>query len=321
MEKKKVILDVDTGSDDAIAIMLALSSPELDVKALTVTWGNRPVENCVENTLRVTELMNNDVPVYKGCPQPMVRYMTEEFVSSCTIVEDGVEYSLHPAYLDLPVARRKPEEKNAVSFIIDYLKTTSDKITFITVGPPTNLGMALRAAPEIADSIEEVVFMGGAINMGNAAPASEANFYHDPEAAKIIIDSGVKCRIIGLNATHSAELTLDDADTFDKINTPQSTLAASLLRNRVTVFKKLKQGNGYSDAIHDALAVACVIDPSVITDIRTIKCDIDLGHGLAYGQLIADLRRGSEPDENTRTQIAFKADKDKFFSMLCERFS
>ena len=319
MEQKKIILDVDTGSDDAIAIMLALSSPELDVKAITVTWGNRPVENCVENTLRVVELMNSDVPVYKGCPEAMVRYMNEEFVSSCTIVEDGVEYSLHPAYLDLPKATRKAEKKNAVSFIIDYLMNAEEKITFITVGPPTNLGMALRAAPQIKENIEEVVFMGGAINKGNAGPVSEANFYHDPEAAKIIIDSGVKCRIIGLNATHSAELNLDDAKVFDEINTPQTRLAASLLRSRVDVFRRLKQGNGYSDAIHDALAVASVIDPSVITEIHKMRCDIDLGRGLAYGQLVADCRYGNEPDENTKTSVALKADKDKFFKMLCER--
>ena len=316
---RKVIMDVDTGSDDAIAIMLAAHSPELDILGITVTWGNREVEYCTENTLRVVQMLGKDIPVYKGCPQPMVRYMTEEWVSSISTFIDGKEVSIHPALLDLPESRIKAQKQHAVSYIVETLMDSEEKITFITVGPPTNLGMAFRMEPAIKDHLEEVVFMGGGVNKGNASAAAEANFYHDPEAAKIIIDSGVPCRIITLNATHSAELTLDDAEKLISLGSGEGKLAGELLKIRIDSFGKMGRGNGYSDAIHDALAVACVVDPSVITDMRNYKCDIDIGKGLSYGELIVDKRLGSEPDENDKVYVAFSADKEKYLNMLLER--
>lgn len=326
-KKKKVILDVDTGSDDAVAIMLAALSKELDILGITVTWGNRPVDNCVENTLRVLELLGREkeIPVYRGCPQPMVRYLTKQRNAalekdSISIVEDGVEYSVHPAYLNLPKAAARAQPKHACSFLTETLLASEEKVTVIPVGPPTNIGMAFRMEPAIADHIEEVVFMGGAVDMGNITPCAEANFYHDPEAAKIILDSGVPCRIVGLNATHSAELNLDDAKTLKKIGTPAAVFAGELIEVRVDALQRMGNGNGYSDAIHDALAVACVLDPSVITDERLLRCDIDINGGASDGQLVVDRRMGSEPDENVKSRVVMKADKEKFFGMLCERF-
>lgn len=325
-KRKNVILDVDTGSDDAIAIMLAALSPELNILGITVTWGNRPVENCVENTLRVLELLGKekDIPVYKGCPQPMVRYLTKQRNAALekdgiSIQKDGKEYSVHPAYLELPPASAKAQPVHACSYLVETLLRAKEKITLIPVGPPTNLGMAIRMEPSITDHIEEVVFMGGAVGMGNITPCAEANFYHDPEAAKIIIDSGVSCRIIGLNATHSAELSLDDAADLRELKTPAACLAASLIETRIEALKIIGDGNGYSDAVHDALAVASVIMPDVITDMRSSRCDIDVSGGAADGQLIVDTRIRHSRDGNVNTQIAYKANKEKFLRMICQR--
>lgn len=323
---KKVILDVDTGSDDAIAIMLAALSPELDILGITVTWGNRPVENCVENTLRVLELLGKekDIPVFKGCPQPMVRYLTEQRnaalkMDGISVWKDGREYSVHPAYLDLPPAAAKARSLHACSYMVETLLHAEEKVVLIPVGPPTNLAMAIRMEPSIVEHVEEVVFMGGAVGTGNITPCAEANFYHDPEAAKIIIDSGVPCRIIGLNATHSAELSMDDAAVLRKLGTPAACLAAALLETRIEALKIMGDGNGYSDAVHDALAVASVIMPDVITDMRWQRCDIDVNGGLADGQLVVDNRIRHGKDGGVNTRIAYKADKEKFFGLLCQR--
>lgn len=325
-QRKRVILDVDTGSDDAIAIMLAALSPELDLLGITVTWGNRPVENCVENTLRVLELLGkeNEIPVYRGCPQPMVRYLTKQRNASLekdgiSVVKDGKEYSVHPAHLDLPPAAASAKKLHACSYLVETLLRAEEKVTLIPVGPPTNLGMAIRMEPSIIEHVEEVVFMGGAVGMGNITPCAEANFYHDPEAAKIILDSGVPCRIIGLNATHSAELSLDDAAVLKKLGTPAACLASDLIRTRIEALMVIGDGNGYSDAIHDALAVASVIVPEVITDMRRSRCDIDINGGAADGQLIVDTRIRYEGETGINTQIAYRADKKRFFDLLCRR--
>lgn len=325
--QRKVILDVDTGSDDAVAIMLAAGAKELDIVGITVTWGNRPVENCVENTLRVLELVHReDIPVYKGCSQPMVRYLTKQRNAALekdgiSIEIDGTEYSVHPPYLELPKSKGTAQQQHACSYLVETLKNSDEKITLVPVGPMTNIGMALRMEPAIKDKIEEIVLMGGAIGKGNITSCAEANFYHDPEAAKIMIDSGIPCRIVGLNATHSVELTLDDAKVLNRLGTPSAKFAGRLIETRIEALRKMGNGNGYSDAIHDALAVACVIDNSVIIKEERLRCDIDINGGAGDGQLIADYRLGYESDEQVMTWVVMEADKVKFFTMLCDGFS
>ena len=326
LNRKKVILDVDTGSDDAVAIMLATRSEELEILGITVTWGNRPVDNCVENTLRVLDLMERDIPVYKGCPQPMVRYLTRQ--RNAALDKDGIsaniggqEVTVHPAYLDLPPAVLRAQEPHACTFLVETLRNAKEKVTLIPVGPPTNIGMALRMAPEIKENIEEIVMMGGAVGMGNITASAEANFYHDPEAAKIVLDSGIPCRIVGLNATHSAELTLEDAKTLKSLGTPAGQFAGELVESRIRALKAMGTGNGVSDAIHDAVAVACVACPEIILDLKRQRCDIDINGGAADGQLIADTRIGYEADETVTTQVVYKVDKEQFFDLLCRRLS
>ena len=298
LNRKKVILDVDTGSDDAVAIMLATRSEELEILGITVTWGNRPVDNCVENTLRVLDLMERDIPVYKGCPQPMVRYLTRQ--RNAALDKDGIsaniggqEVTVHPAYLDLPPAVLRAQEPHACTFLVETLRNAKEKVTLIP----------------------------GAVGMGNITASAEANFYHDPEAAKIVLDSGIPCRIVGLNATHSAELTLEDAKTLKSLGTPAGQFAGELVESRIRALKAMGTGNGVSDAIHDAVAVACVACPEIILDLKRQRCDIDINGGAADGQLIADTRIGYEADETVTTQVVYKVDKEQFFDLLCRRLS
>lgn len=319
--RKKVILDVDTGSDDAVALLLAILSGKLDILGVTVTWGNRCVEDCVSNTLQVVELVDAGIPVYQGCPAAMVRELTPGRVANnpvnrISIVEDGVEYSIHPEKMPIPDAVGKPEPIHACTFLIDAVKKADSKVTLIPVGPATNIGMAFRMDPSIAENIEEVVFMGGAVNMGNATAVAEANFFHDPEAVKIVLDSGVKVRIVPLNATHSAMLTLEDADELIGLGTRAGKLAGDMVKTRAAASLRMGSTDGKAEPIHDALAVAWVLDEAVMLDARRQKCDIDISGGAADGQLIVDQRRGN--DESSNTVVAYKADKDRFFAMLKE---
>ena len=318
-QKKKVILDVDTGSDDAIAIMLAVLSDELDILGITVTQGNQQLDACVDNTLRVLDMLGADIPVYPGCPAPMVRELTPGRSANnpqrgIGIVENGVEYTIHPKFTFLPAAVSEAQKKHACSFIIEALHQSTEKVTLIPVGPPTNIGMAFRMDPTIAEHVEEVVFMGGAVDMGNVTPVAEANFFHDPEAVKIILDSGVRVRIITLNATHSAQLSMQDADKLGALGTKAGDLAAKLIYLRAEASKKMGWHNGEHEAIHDALAVAAVLEPSVIQDLRRQHCNIDISGGFADGQLIVEHR--NENDTSAQTYVSYKADKEKFCQLL-----
>ena len=320
--RKKVILDVDTGTDDALAILMALTDPGLEVIGITVTQGNQPLENCVDNTLRVVDLLGADVPVYAGCSAPMVRSLSKgrmaqnpENVVSAEV--DGKPVILHPPHLDLPAPHSKPQQMHACSYLVETLRRSEEKVTIIPVGPPTNVGMAFRMAPDLKDHVEEVVFMGGAVDRGNITPVGEANFVHDPEAAKIVLDSGVNCRVITLNATHSAEMTRADADKILALGTPAAKFVGELMKGRILVGETLgwtEKGEKAGDALHDALAVAAVIDPGVITDLRRQKCDMDIAGGAADGQLVVEHR--NENDESVNTWVAYRADKPKFFEML-----
>lgn len=321
MEKKKVIMDVDTGSDDAIAIMMAVLSGQLDILGITVTQGNRPLTNCVENTLRVLDMLGADIPVYAGCPAPMVRDLTPGRGANnpgggVGIVEDGVEYTIHPAYLDLPAAHSQVQKKHACSFLVEAIHAAEGKVTLIPVGPPTNIGMAFRMDPTIAQKVEEVVFMGGAVDKGNVTPVAEANFFHDPEAVKIVLDSGVKVRCITLNATHSAEISMPQADELIALGTKSGKLAGDLIHLRAKASQKMGWHSGQWEAIHDALAVAAVLDESVITDLRRQKCNIDINGGFGDGQLIVEHR--NEQDLSVNTYVSYRADGEKFFAMMKE---
>lgn len=321
---KKVILDVDTGSDDAIAIMMAVLSGKLDILGITVTWGNRPVEDCVKNTLKVLELLGKKISVYRGCPQAMVRYLTRQRNAALdkdgiSITLDGEEYTVHPSSFPLPEPQEKEQDEHACSFLVNTVKASKEKITLIAVGPLTNLGMALRMYPEMKDHIEKIVIMGGGVHKGNITPCAEANFYHDPEAAKIVLESGIPCDVVPLNATHSAEISLDDAGKLEATGKDAAVFAAKLIRQRIEALEKMQAGNGYSDAIHDALAVASLLDERVIEMWETKAFDIDINGGAGDGALIIDDRMNAEVEFPVR--FAMKANKEIFFEMMKETLS
>ncbi len=318
---KKIILDVDTGSDDAVAIMAAALSPEIELAAVCTVWGNQPVEYTTDNTLRLLDAMGLDIPVYKGCDTAMVKYLTNDFVQlyrRAPVEHNGKQYIMHSEHLDLPEAVSKPQATPAACFYVEYLRKAEEKITLVPVGPLTNLGLALRIAPDIVEKIDQIVIMGGGSKMNNCGPWCESNIWHDPEAAQIVATCGAKVVWVPLDATHEACITLDDCKRFREMGTFSAKFAAEMCEQRI-IIHNAQQPLPIPDAaaVHDALCIAYLIDPTVITDLRYVHIEIGLS-GYGEGQTIVDQRAYPlEPNG----YFAYNADRFKFVDILCDCFA
>lgn len=323
MNKRKIILDVDTGSDDAVAIMTALLSDELELIGITTVHGNLPIEYTTDNTLRVVQLMKSDVPVFRGCGYPLVqdllpgrRINAREQKETCIV--DGKVIAVHEKELPLPAPTICEQKEHAVSWLLRTLKETKEKITLIPVGAMTNIATVLRLDPSVAENIEEIVCMGGGVNVHNRAFRTETNFYNDPEAAKIMLDSGVKVTIVTLDATHSSWFGYEEVDQLRAIHNKAADLAADMLYHRIYSANLSGARKEPKSALHDVLAVCAVIDPSVLTDVRHETCDVDISGGIADGQLMTTMRyKFSKPQKPT--YVAYRGDGEKLFDMLVTR--
>jgi purine nucleosidase len=201
MARTRIVIDTDPGQDDAVAILLALAERErLDLLGITTVAGNVPVELTTANALRLVELADRaDMPVFRGAGRPLLRPLkTAEFICG----PDGLDGA------GLPPAKGAARETHAVAFLLDTLRAAEPgSITLCPLGPLTNIALALAQAPELAAKVERIVLMGGARDLGNVTPAAEFNFYVDPHAAQIVLNSGVPIALFGLHATHQAMAT------------------------------------------------------------------------------------------------------------------
>ncbi len=317
---QKVILDVDTGTDDAVAIMLAALSKDLDLLGVCSVNGNRGIEFTTENTLRVVEYLGlaDKIPVYKGCSLPLVSTLTPGRRDGIPATGSMDKNNTHGDYVELPPATIKPQEEHAVFWLIDTLMKSEGDIILIPVGPLTNIAMALRIEPRIADKIQSIMIMGGGYREVNITPSAEFNFWVDPEAAKIVIDSGCDITIVPLDATHKAVLSLDDADELEKDGGAAGKATASFIRHRQAGYKIWQPMEDINTVpIHDALAVCAVIDANVLQDVTSTYVDIDIAGGASDGMSICDIdKRYKDKEENAK--VALSADKDLFAKMVKE---
>lgn len=317
---QKVILDVDTGTDDAVAIMLAALSKDLDLLGVCSVNGNRGIEFTTENTLRVVEYLGlaDKIPVYKGCSLPLVSTLTPGRRDGIPATGSMDKNNIHGDYVELPPATIKSQEEHAVFWLIDTLMKSEGDIILIPVGPLTNIAMALRIEPRIADKIQSIMIMGGGYREVNITPSAEFNFWVDPEAAKIVMDSGCDITIVPLDATHKAVLSLDDADELEKDGGAAGKATASFIRHRQAGYKIWQPMEDINTVpIHDALAVCAVLDANVLQDVTSTYVDIDIAGGAADGMSICDIdKRYKDKEENAK--VALSADKDLFAKMVKE---
>ena len=253
----KIILDVDTGTDDAVALMTAALSPDLELVGATVVNGNTVLDSCVENTLRVFEWIGMpEVPVFRGMSRPIARSQAVHNPAT----------RIHGDKLDLPEATIAAQPEHAVDWLIDTYLASDGDITLVPVGPLTNIAMAIQKEPRIVEQIPEIVIMGGAHDHGNATASAEFNIWLDPEAARIVVNCGRPIRMVPLDATHRALVSLEDAARLRALGTPAGEAAYRFISKRIEGYDATQPMHRAGAApVHDALAVCAIIDPSVIT--------------------------------------------------------
>ena len=274
---RRVIIDTDPGIDDAMAILLALRSPELKVEAITVVAGNVTVDLGTENALKLVELAGRtDVIVAKGAARPLQRSLvTAELIHG----ENGL------GGVELPASEMALDHRHAVQVIHDIIEANPGKITLVPIGPLTNIAMAFLQYPDLAEKTKDIVMMGGTVGAGNASPVAEANIYHDAEAAKIVFESGVPILMVDLTACDQARFTHADADRLRQSADPAAKFVAAISEPYLAFAEKSGQPGA---AIHDALAVGIAIDPQIATTVKPIHVDVETKGEFTYGATVSN---------------------------------
>ncbi|MBP0618034.1 nucleoside hydrolase [Jiella mangrovi] len=308
MEKRAVIFDTDPGQDDAVAILTALASPELDVLGICTVAGNIPLDLTTKNALKLIELAGRtDVPVHAGCDRPLGRALvTAEHVHG----ETGLDGP------DLPEPATGPGAGHATDFLIETVRAREPgTVTLMALGPLTNVALAFAKAPDIVSRLAGLVLMGGGcFEGGNITPAAEFNIYVDPEAAAMVFRSGVAITVLPLDVTHQMRSTKQRIDAFRALGNKAGEAVAAMLSfsERFDVEKYQSEGA----PLHDPCVTAFVLDPSIFEG-RQINVEIETGSALARGMTVADYWGVTDRPKN-----AFwvrSGDSDRFYQLLTER--
>ena len=285
----KFIIDTDPGTDDAVTILIALANfSDDELLGITTVAGNVGVETGTTNALRILEHANrNKIPVFKGESKPLNRdLLTAEWVHGT----DGLNG------VNFPIPTKSHEEIGAVDFIIDTLHNSSEKITLCVLGPMTNIAKAILEKPEITSKIEQIIFMGGSAKHGNTTPVAEFNILVDPEAAKIVLDSGTNLIMMGLDVTHQAISTQERLENILRTNTKTGEFMVGLmgsLADLEIVKKKFPDGT----PVHDAFVTAYLVDMS-LTSGELVNVEVETESTLTLGQTVVDINNISGRKKN-----------------------
>ncbi len=307
---RKIIIDTDPGQDDAVAILLALASPEFEVLGITTVAGNVPLPLTSRNACLVRELAGRpDVPVFAGCDAPLARpLVTAEHVHGKTGL-DG------PEWWEPETA---PEAQHAVDFLIETVRAHEPgEITFCTLGPLTNIATALQRAPDIAPRIRQLVMMGGAyFEVGNITPAAEFNIFVDPEAAAVVLAAGIPLTMLPLDVTHKALVTRARNDAFRALGNRTGRHVAEMT-DFFERFDKEKYGSDGAP-LHDPTVIAWLLAPELFSG-REINVEIELAGTWTTGMTVADWWGVTDRPKNAL--FIGDVDADGFFRLLTERLA
>ena len=309
MGAQKIIIDTDPGQDDAVAILLALASPdEIEVLGITAVAGNVPLSLTERNARIVCELAGRpDIAVYAGCDRPLRRKLvTAEHVHGKTGL-DGPE---------LPEPKIKLQEKHGVDFIIDtILQQPGNSVSLCPLGPLTNIASAILKQPKIVSRIKQIVLMGGAyFEVGNITPTAEFNIYVDPDAAKIVFEAGINMVVMPLDVTHKALVTGERNEAFRKLKSPVG-IAVAEMTDFFERFDKEKYGSSGAP-LHDPCVTAYLINPKIFSG-KKINVEIETESELTLGMTVADW--WGVTDRKANTFFVSDLDSEKFFNLLTER--
>jgi inosine-uridine nucleoside N-ribohydrolase len=316
-EPHKVIFDTDFGmipQDDAYALMLALHSPELEILGITTVAGNFSLEQGTADVLRLLEIGGrSEIPVYAGANMPLMHEP-----STFAKVTYGSWWSDEPAKEPWGgFAKKKAESKGAVQFIIDAVESQPGAITILAIGPLTNVAMALRHVPALAEKIKQLVIMGGAVpklsdGSGNMTPAAEFNFWVDPEAAKTVLRSGIPIVLSPLNVSRKSDFS---RIWFDKLVSTETPFTR-LIRERAG--PHFDADPDRSVHMYDQIAVASLVDPSLVTSTE-LYVDVDTNHDINYGASVGSTTLWPGAEGAKKMMVQYDLDWERFIRMFIER--
>lgn len=303
-EKKTILLDCDPGHDDAVAILMAVNSETIDLRAITVVAGNQTLEKNVDNALHVCQNIGAEVPVYAGCDRPILK---EPFHAGFVHGESGLDGVVFDPL------ERTVRNRHAVSFLIDYLNGALEPVTVVATGPLTNVALALRLCPKIAGRIGEILLMGGSIGAGNITPAAEFNMFCDPEAADIVFRSGITIRMVGLDVTQKAMCTPEIYERIRGNGGKSCELFGDMMQYYCRMEKEVFGVEG--GALHDPVTIAWLIEPEILK-FEPMYVEIDRLPGSSYGRTNCDQYhlRG----EPANAMVATDIDVERFWSVVEE---
>lgn len=275
---RPIIIDCDPGLDDAIALAMALRAPTLDVKAVTTSAGNQTPQKTLHNALGLLTLMQRqDVLVAGGAAKPLMRDL---------VIADYVHGDTGMGNTHLPTPDFQPAKQTAVELIADLLRTSPEPITLVVTGPMTNIALLLSQHAELKNKIERIVFMGGGMNAGNTTPLAEFNIYVDPEAAEIVLQSGVPLTMAGLNVTHQALVLPQDIERIRSINNPVAAAVASMLDFYLPLYLSHPRGLPGA-AMHDPCTIAWLLAPELFES-RELWVGVETQGQYTVGMTVVD---------------------------------
>lgn len=307
MTRRAIILDCDPGQDDAVAILLALASPEeLEVLAITTVAGNVPLAHTAANARRVVELADSDVPVYAGAARPLLRSLqTAEQVHG----ETGLDGS------ELPPPKRPLAPGHAARAITDLVRARpAGSVTLVATGPLTNLAIALLEAPDLATRIERIVLMGGAIGLGNVTPAAEFNIFVDPHAAAVVFGCGAPITMFPLDVTHQVLVTAERLARIAAVGNPAARAVAGMLG----FYRGRRRSGAPEGPLHDPCTVAWLLQPELFSG-RDCAVEIETASPLGLGRTYVDWWGVTGKPANAT--VMREADAPAFFDLLVERLA
>ena len=300
-----VILDVDPGHDDAVALMMACGASGLNLLAVTTVAGNVELEKTTYNALRVLSLVGRtDVPVAAGADTPLTRELHTAYDIHGESGLDGPE--------EIPAPTFEPDERDAIRLIDDTLSASPEPVTLVPTGPLTNVAAFLREHPGLKEKIARVSLMGGSTGLGNTTPAAEFNIYVDPEAAREVFESGLQIKMCGLDVTHQAGAGPEQR-RFLRSSGRVGSIVAEFLEFFAGTYESIYGFD--APPLHDPVAVAAVLAPEIL-ETRPMRVDVECEGGLTRGETVCDFYGITGKPSNAEVGVAL--DRDGFFEILYE---
>ena len=298
-----VILDVDPGYDDAIAMMLACGAPELDVRAVTTVAGNVALEKTTRNALKILSFTKRaKIPVGAGAASPLVRTLrTSEHIHG----ESGLDGA------DFPEPAFGPDGRDAVRLMADVVREASEPVTIIPLGPLTNVATFLEEHPCLTQNIRRIVLMGGSVGAGNVTPAAEFNVYVDPEAARIVLESGLPLTMLGLDVTREATVGPEEVERLRSVGRAGEAVAGLATYHYAGAYRRTY--GLAAPPIHDPVAVAAVVEPAIL-ETRSLRVDVECEGELTRGETVCDLYGVTGRPPNA--EVGMGLDRSAFFEIL-----